>query len=83
MTVGIDLERNDAERLARYARNDTQMLQAITSRSPERQADLAHIRVRDALLRIHTLLVNLTRGLATEARHRLTKNRRREGNKIE
>jgi len=62
---------SDAERLARYARQDPRLLEPIVLRSPEQQADLAHIRVRDALVRTRTLLVNLARSLAKEAGQRL------------
>lgn len=61
----------DAERLARYARLDPQLLQPVSLRSPEQQRDLWQIRVRDALLRSRTLLVNTARGLAKEAAYRL------------
>ena len=64
-------DRNDAERLARYARLDPQALKPVQLRSPEQQADLSHIRVRDALLRTRTLLVNVARGLAKESACRL------------
>lgn len=62
---------HDAERLARYARFDPQLLKPVTLRSPEQQADLSHLRVRDALVRTRTLLVNVARGLAKEAGCRL------------
>jgi transposase len=64
-------DRNDAERLARYARLDPQALHPVQLRSSEQQADLSHIRVRDALLRTRTLLVNVARGLAKEQACRL------------
>jgi transposase len=64
-------DRNDAERLARYARLDPQALHPVQLRSREQQADLSHIRVRDALLRTRTLLVNVARGLAKEQACRL------------
>ena len=59
-------DRNDAERLARYARLDPQLLNPVQLRSAEQQADLSHIRVRDALVRTRTLLVNVARALAKE-----------------
>lgn len=62
---------NDAERLARYARLDPEALKPVQLRSGEQQADLSQIRVRDALVRTRTLLVNLARGLAKEAGCRL------------
>jgi hypothetical protein len=43
----------------------------VKLRSAEQQADLSEIRVRDALVRTRTLLVNLARGLAKEAACRL------------
>jgi transposase len=64
-------DRNDAERLARYARIDPAVLKPVKLRSAEQQADLSEIRVRDALVRTRTLLVNLARGLAKEAACRL------------
>ena len=57
-------DRNDAEKLARYARMDPQLLNPITHRSSERQRDLNLIRARDAIVRSRTLLVNAVRGMA-------------------
>jgi transposase len=62
---------NDAERLARYARLDPAALRPVTLRNAEQQNDLQRIRVRHALLRTRTGLVNLARGLAKEAALRL------------
>lgn len=62
---------NDAELLARYARYDAELLKPIVLRTAEQQADLAHVRVRDALIRTRTLLVNVARSLAKEAGYRL------------
>jgi transposase len=62
---------NDAERLARYARLDPAALRPVTLRNAEQQNDLHRIRVRHALLRTRTGLVNLARGLAKEAALRL------------
>lgn len=62
---------NDAERLARYARLDPKVLKPVKLRSAEQQGDLSEIRVRDALVRTRTLLVNVARGLAKEAACRL------------
>lgn len=46
-------------------------MKPVTLRSAEQQADLSHLRVRDALVRTRTLLVNLARGLAKESGCRL------------
>ena len=57
-------DRNDAEKLARYARLDPQLLNPIQHRSEQQQIDLCAIRARDALVRARALLVNAARGLA-------------------
>jgi transposase len=64
-------DRNDAKRLARYARLDPEALHPVELRSREQQADLSQIRVRDALVRTRTLLVNVVRALAKEQGCRL------------
>jgi transposase len=54
----------DARKLALLARADVGLLQPVEHRTAEQQAELAVIRVRDAILRARTLLVNSARGLA-------------------
>jgi transposase len=66
-------DRNDAEKLARYARVDPSILHPITHRTSEQQADLTVIRARAALIRTRTLLVNAARGLAKPFGTRLPK----------
>lgn len=56
-------DRADAEHLARLARVDPQLLSPIRHRTKERQADLALLRSRDALVKVRTELVNCARGL--------------------
>ena len=57
-------DRNDAEKLARYARLDPALLNPITHRDSGRQRDLNLIRARDAIVRARTQLVNSARGMA-------------------
>lgn len=57
-------DRRDAEKLARYARLDPKLLHPTRVRSGEAQLELSRLRVRDALVRSRTLLVNTARGLA-------------------
>jgi transposase len=57
-------DRNDAEKLARYARLDPELLHPVQHRNEQQQADLTAVRARDALVRARTLLVNAARGLA-------------------
>ncbi len=57
-------DRNDAEKLARYARLDPKLLNPIEHRTEQQQTDLCAIRARDALVRARALLVNNARGLA-------------------
>jgi len=64
-------DRNDAEKLARLARLDPQLLSPIEHRSAEQQCELNGIRARDALVRARTLLVNAARGLGKTIGHRL------------
>lgn len=66
-------DRNDAEKLARYARVDPSILHPITHRTTEQQADLTVIRARAALVRTRTLLVNAARGLVKPFGIRLPK----------
>jgi transposase len=68
---GSKNDRQDAENLARFARADPRVLKPVTLRSAEQQADLREIRVRDALLKSRTQLVNVARGIAKEEACRL------------
>lgn len=56
-------DRNDAEKLARYARLDPELLHPVQHRDEQQQIDLSAVRARDALVRARTLLVNAARGL--------------------
>src|SRR5271157_5475668 len=66
-------DRNDAEKLARFAAYDPRLLSPIQHRSPERQRDLNLLQARDTLVRARTMLVNALRGLLKSAGHRLPK----------
>jgi transposase len=66
-------DRNDAERLARFAAYDVGLLSPIRHRSPQRQYDLSLVEARDALVRARTMLVNATRGLVKSTGGRLPK----------
>ena len=66
-------DRNDAEKLARFAAYNPRLLSPIQHRSPERQRDLNLLQARDTLVRTRTLLVNATRGWVKSAGHRLPK----------
>ena len=57
-------DRRDAEKLARYARLDPKLLHPTRVRSAAGQRELSRLRVRDALVRTRTLLVNTARGLS-------------------
>ena len=57
-------DRNNAEKRARYARLDPELLNPIEHRTAQQQTDLCAIRARDALVRARALLVNTARGLA-------------------
>ena len=54
----------DARKLALLARANVKLLAPVEHRSAEQQAELAVIRVRDAILRARTLLINSARGIA-------------------
>ena len=56
-------DRNDAEKLARFAAYDPQLLSPIQHHSPERQRDLNLLQARNTLVRARTMLVNALRGL--------------------
>lgn len=64
-------DRVDAEKLARFARLDPNVLRPITHRSVALQESLTLIRARDVLVRMRTSLVNATRGLAKPCGFRL------------
>jgi transposase len=57
-------DRADAETLARLGRMDPKLLRPIEHRGEEAQKDLALLRVRDALVRSRTRLIQCARGLA-------------------
>jgi transposase len=64
-------DRVDAEKLARFARLDPNILRPITHRSVALQESLTLIRARDVLVRLRTSLINATRGLAKPCGFRL------------
>jgi transposase len=64
-------DKNDAEKLARFAAYDARLLSPIEHRSPERQADLNLIHARSTLVRARTMIVNALRGLVKSAGGRL------------
>jgi len=55
-------DRSDAEKLARLARVDPQLLRPIQHRSEETQGHLAIARARDQLVSVRTALINHVRG---------------------
>jgi len=63
----------DAELLARLGRADVKLLSPIKHRGEQVQADLAVTKVRDALIRCRTKLVNQARGLTKSFGFRLPK----------
>jgi transposase len=64
-------DRNDAEKLARFAAFDPRLLSPIQHRGLERQQDLNLLRTRSVLVRARTMLVNALRGLVKNAGQRL------------
>jgi transposase len=64
-------DRNDAEKLARFAACDPKLLAPITHRSQQRQLDLNLIHARATLVRARTMIVNALRGLIKSAGGRL------------
>jgi transposase len=64
-------DRNDAEKLARFAAFDPMLLSLLEHRSEERQVDLNLIHVRSTLVRARTMIVNALRGLVKSAGGRL------------
>ena len=61
----------DAQKLARLARVDPELLYPIHHRGEEAQADLTVIRAREALVEQRTALINTARGLAKPMGERL------------
>jgi transposase len=64
-------DRNDAEKLARFAAFDPRLLSPVQHRNPERQLDLNLIHARSTLVRARTMIVNALRGLVKSAGGRL------------
>lgn len=64
-------DKNDAEKLARFAFCDPRLLSPIRHRSPERQQDLNLIHARSTMVRARTMIVNALRGLVKSAGGRL------------
>jgi transposase len=60
----------DAEKLARYARLDPEILRPISHRTVEQQEALTLIRARDLMVRLRTAAVNAVRGLTKSCGHR-------------
>jgi transposase len=58
----VKTDHRDAEMLARIARLDPKLLEAIEHRSEQSQADLAIIRARDMLVRSRSDIINHIRG---------------------
>jgi transposase len=61
----------DAEKLARYARLDPQILRPISHRTVEQQEALTLIRARELLVRLRTAAVNAVRGLTKACGYRM------------
>ena len=64
-------DRVDAEKLARFARLDPNLLRPIQHRSVQQQEALTVVRARNVLVRTRAALVNATRGLAKPCGFRL------------
>lgn len=64
-------DRNDAEKLARFAAHDPKLLSPLEHRRAERQLDLNLIHARATLVRARTMIVNALRGLVKSAGGRL------------
>jgi transposase len=64
-------DRNDAEKLARFAAYDPKLLSPLEHRSEQRQMDLNLIHARSTLVRARTMIVNALRGLVKSAGGRL------------
>ena len=65
-------DRVDAERLARLARVDPELLSPIVHRGPQTQKDLQVIRSREVLVEMRTKLVNHVRSTVKTHGHRLS-----------
>ena len=61
----------DAEKLARFARLDPQILRPILNRTVQQQEALTLIRARDLMVRLRTAAVNAVRGLTKACGHRM------------
>jgi transposase len=61
----------DAEKLARYARLDPEILRPIAHRTVEQQEALTLIRARNLVVRLRTAAVNGVRGLTKTSGHRM------------
>jgi transposase len=61
----------DAEKLARYARLDPEILRPIAHRTVEQQEALTLIRAREVLVRLRTAAVNAVRGLTKACGYRM------------
>jgi transposase len=64
-------DKNDAEKLARFAFCDPRLLSPIRHRSPQRQQDLNLLQARSTLVRARTMIVNTLRGLVKSTGGRL------------
>jgi transposase len=64
-------DRLDAEKLARLARVDAVLLNPITHRSEQAQADLAVVKARDSLVAVRKDLINHVRAIVKTAGERL------------
>jgi transposase len=60
----------DAEKLARYARLDPEILRPISHRTVEQQEALTLVRARDLIVRLRTAAVNAVRGLTKACGYR-------------
>lgn len=65
--------RNDAEKLAHYARFGQELLSPIHHRSEQMQADLAVFRVREQFVKTRTMTINAARGIVKSFGCRLPK----------
>src|SRR6202453_4649190 len=61
----------DAEKLARFARLDPEILHPISHRTVEQREALTLIRARELLIRLRTAAVNAVRGLTKACGHRM------------
>ena len=61
----------DAEKLARYARLDPEILRPISHRTVQQQEALILILARELLVRLRTAAVNAVRGLTKACGHRM------------